>query len=357
MRCPSCYAPVSDDAQVCPSCGKSLSLWNPPAGNPAARQQQDAGMVSYAGFWKRFAAYVVDSVVLVLATIVLMIPVAFVTGFDEATIKANEMALNLVSFIAYLLYFAVMESSERQATLGKQLLGIRVSRLNGERLTLARAIGRYAAKIPSALILLIGFIMAGFTARKQALHDLIADTVVVNDPAAGPKTGCMLVIIFLALIVPVGLVVIAASSGPLLQQIMEKAAQEQQGLGQGDGDEMAPEMAPEPAAEPAPQSAPGAAALAAHADMVAAAINSHARAYSALPATLDEVSSLPAAAEGADTPLVSYVPDPGELTITSRDGVVILVMTAVVGGDGTVVWSCRGENIEPKQFPPRCAAW
>lgn len=357
MRCPSCYAPVSDDDQACPSCGKSLSLWNPPAGNPAARQPFDAGAVSYAGFWKRFAAYIVDSVVLVVATVVLMIPVVFITGFDEAVIKDNETAINLVSFVGGLLYFALMESSEQQATLGKQLLGIRVSRLNGERLTLARAIGRYAGKLLSFVTLFIGFIMAGFTARKQALHDLITDTVVVNDPAAGPKTGCMLVIIFFALIVPIGLVVVVASSGPLLQQIMEKAAQDQQALEQDGGEEMAPALEPAPEEEPAPQSAPGAAEVAAHADMVAAAVSSHARAYSALPASLEEVSSLPAAATGAATPLVSYVADPGELTISSRDGVVILVMTAVVGGDGMVVWSCRGENIEPKQFPSRCAAW
>lgn len=357
MRCPSCYADVSEHDQKCKSCGASLSLWNPPAGNPAARQPFDAGAASYAGFWKRFAAYVVDTVVLGVATVILMLPVVFITGFNEAVIKDNETAINLVSFVGGLLYFALMESSERQATLGKQLLGIRVSRLNGERLTLARAIGRYAGKLLSVVTLLIGFIMAGFTARKQALHDLVADTVVVNDPAAGPKTGCMLVIIFFALIVPVGLVVVAAASGPLLQQVMEKAAQDRQVLEQGGGDEIAPEPEPAPEEEPAPQSAPGAAEVAAHADMVAAAVSSHARAYTALPASLEEVSGLPASAEGANTPLVSYVSDPGELTISSRDGVVILVMTAVVGGDGLVVWSCRGENIQPKQFPARCAAW
>src|SRR5262249_38185103 len=85
-----------------------------------------------------------------------------------------------VAFVVGLLYFALLEASSRQATLGKLALSIRVSDLEGRRIGTGRAALRYVAKIPSAAILFIGFVMAGLTARKQALHDLIAGCLVVN---------------------------------------------------------------------------------------------------------------------------------------------------------------------------------
>ena len=78
------------------------------------------------------------------------------------------------------LYFALMESSSKQATLGKMALGIIVTDLNGNRLSFGRATGRYFGKIISGAILMIGYIMAGFTEKKQALHDIIAGCLVVN---------------------------------------------------------------------------------------------------------------------------------------------------------------------------------
>jgi uncharacterized RDD family membrane protein YckC len=78
------------------------------------------------------------------------------------------------------LYFAYQESSPAQATLGKRALGIKVTDLQGNRISSARATGRYFAKILSIVTFLIGYIIAAFTARKQALHDLVADTLVVN---------------------------------------------------------------------------------------------------------------------------------------------------------------------------------
>jgi uncharacterized RDD family membrane protein YckC len=81
------------------------------------------------------------------------------------------------------LYFALMESSSHQATLGKMALGIRVTDLQGGRLTFGRATARFFGKIVSGLICYIGFIMAAFTERKQALHDMIAGTLVVRQDA------------------------------------------------------------------------------------------------------------------------------------------------------------------------------
>jgi uncharacterized RDD family membrane protein YckC len=84
-----------------------------------------------------------------------------------------------IMFFVNWLYFTLQESSQRQATIGKMALGIVVTDLNGERIGFAKATGRYFAKILSAIILLIGFIMVAFTEKKQGLHDILAGTLVV----------------------------------------------------------------------------------------------------------------------------------------------------------------------------------
>lgn len=78
------------------------------------------------------------------------------------------------------LYFALMESSGQQGTIGKMALGIKVTDMNGNRIGFGRATGRYFGKIISSLTLTIGYIMAGFTQQKQALHDIIAGCLVIN---------------------------------------------------------------------------------------------------------------------------------------------------------------------------------
>ena len=82
------------------------------------------------------------------------------------------------------LYFALCESSAWQATVGKWVLGIRVTDLHGNRISIARALGRYPAKLLSYLILCIGFMMVAWTQRKQGLHDMIAGTLVLNGRAS-----------------------------------------------------------------------------------------------------------------------------------------------------------------------------
>ncbi len=122
---------------------------------------------SYAGFWKRFLAYLIDAILL-----------GIIGGL--LTINMETAAASTVTTILGWLYVAGMESSARQATIGKSVLGMYVTDLEGQRLSFLRATVRYFAKILSAIILLIGFIMAAFTARKQALHDIIASTLVLS---------------------------------------------------------------------------------------------------------------------------------------------------------------------------------
>jgi uncharacterized RDD family membrane protein YckC len=87
----------------------------------------------------------------------------------------------LVDFVVQWLYFALFESSVWQGTLGKQALRLRVTDLQARRISFARATGRYFAKIVSFLTLCVGFIMIAFTGRRQGLHDMIAETVVLHD--------------------------------------------------------------------------------------------------------------------------------------------------------------------------------
>ena len=89
--------------------------------------------------------------------------------------------LNLLSLLAGWVYFGFTESSSWQATIGKKLLNLKVTDMSGNRLTFGRASGRYFAKILSGLTCLIGFVMAAFTEKKQALHDMVANTLVVKN--------------------------------------------------------------------------------------------------------------------------------------------------------------------------------
>ncbi|AVI40695.1 RDD family protein [Bacillus pumilus] len=86
----------------------------------------------------------------------------------------------LVGIVVTWLYYAIMESSKLQGTLGKMALGIKVTRVTGEKVTFGRATSRFFAKGFLSPILYIGYIIAFFTEKKQALHDLIASTIVVK---------------------------------------------------------------------------------------------------------------------------------------------------------------------------------
>ena len=122
------------------------------------------GDAIHAGFWRRCAAWLIDNLLLFIpAFLVLLIPVLGV----------------IVYFVGRWAYFAMMESSPAQATLGKRAMGIIATDGKGQRLSLAQASGRYFAGAISYITLYVGYALAGWTTRKQALHDLIADTCVV----------------------------------------------------------------------------------------------------------------------------------------------------------------------------------
>ena len=140
-------------------------------------------MDTYGGFWLRVVAYIIDGILLAVVGAIVGIIMgvgALGTGASVDPASTGNLLYNLVSIIIGVSYFAGMESSSWQATLGKKAMGLIVTDLDGNQISVPRAIGRYFAKILSALILMIGFIMVAFTERKQGLHDMIAGTLVVK---------------------------------------------------------------------------------------------------------------------------------------------------------------------------------
>ncbi len=140
------------------------------------------GEVVYAGFWKRYAAYFLDS--FVVGIINLPVSVVFnligASSGNESLALAMSMVAMLGGFVIGIGYYAGFHASRGGATLGKMAVGIKVVRSDGERITFMRGVGRYFGFILSSLTLMIGFIMAAFTQRKQALHDMLCDTLVVD---------------------------------------------------------------------------------------------------------------------------------------------------------------------------------
>jgi uncharacterized RDD family membrane protein YckC len=165
--------------------------------------------ITYAGFWKRFVAYILDKLIIGFVEAIIFIPVLMIIfigffshrGFgrhETFTSIANHpfhnvlppemfalfilvlIPIALLNLIGVWLYFSLMESSAKQATLGKIIMSIKVVDSDGKRISFGKASGRFFGKILSGLILGLGFIMAGFTERKQALHDILANCLVVD---------------------------------------------------------------------------------------------------------------------------------------------------------------------------------
>jgi uncharacterized RDD family membrane protein YckC len=209
MFCQKCGTQLTDDAAFCTNCGQVIqripSAAYPPSAAPPPPQRQQVEQqpappawqppqvsqppVAYAGFWLRVVAYIIDAIILGMAGVVAFFPLfranihAFTTQnpWEVYTSMSRPLfAIRLLALMLGWIYYASMESSSWQATLGKKILGLRVTDLAGNRISFSRASGRFFGKILSGMILGIGFLMAGFTARKQALHDILASCLVLR---------------------------------------------------------------------------------------------------------------------------------------------------------------------------------
>lgn len=142
----------------------------------------------YGGIIARFIAMMIDWIFVFGILFIIFLPlyvISLLTSLFVAPLLALFDFTVIPSFLLLLVfshwvYFATMESSDRGATYGKRLMGLRVVDLQGRKISFARATLRYMAKIVSAIPMMFGYVMAIFTAKKQALHDLIAETLVVR---------------------------------------------------------------------------------------------------------------------------------------------------------------------------------
>jgi uncharacterized RDD family membrane protein YckC len=187
-------------APVLPTVPVSAPLAPTPAYSYAATMEPPAHLI-YAGFWLRVLATLIDSVLLfaMIAVILVVWGVIFSLvvgtknlGFHPPSDASSPNALTfvlmaimeIVLIVAIILvgwfYHAFFESGPWQGTLGKRVLNLRITSMTGERITFWHATGRFLARTVAALPFCAGYIMAAFTPRKQALHDLIAGTVVVR---------------------------------------------------------------------------------------------------------------------------------------------------------------------------------
>jgi len=132
--------------------------------------------VAYAGFWRRFLAYLIDGTLLAGVNLALYSTVNLLAP-DNLDALANIAPVAIAISWAY---FAVLESSPASGTLGKVALGVYVADLHGDPISFGRAAFRNGLKSVSWLLLGAGWVLAAFTPRKQALHDVMAGTLVLR---------------------------------------------------------------------------------------------------------------------------------------------------------------------------------
>jgi len=220
VYCSKCGSNLADDATFCSKCGAQIVAATPaavPVSSPAPLAAavpagaiaggyavtqpvyvQPLPLVTYAGFWLRVLAYCIDAIILGIFAVPILIGGAMLLGIGGMLENIphnqdpfiNGMPPAFILFIMFCgalglfgtwLYFAFLESSEWQGTAGKRVLGLIVTDLAGQRVTFMRATGRHFAKIVTGLIPFgIGYIMAGFTEKRQALHDMIASCLVLR---------------------------------------------------------------------------------------------------------------------------------------------------------------------------------
>jgi uncharacterized RDD family membrane protein YckC len=186
--CNRCGAPTNPTPGVVPTAASASAIPASPYAAPASSYPAVVPVVGvgYGGFWIRVVAFIIDAIIVrvVVAPVGIMFGGLGLAGGMMSGFPHRGLAIlgGGVTFILLVfgnwLYEAFMESSSYQATLGKMIFGMKVTDLNGNRISFERATGRHFAKWLSGLILCIGYIMVGFTERKQGLHDLLAGTLV-----------------------------------------------------------------------------------------------------------------------------------------------------------------------------------
>ena len=197
--------------------------------------------IVYAGFWRRCGALIIDQLILGLGFYAIAFVVAIAAAASGALDRLQDDQVTTLFLVAYFgailafyvaaaLYYSLQESSAHQATPGKRALGIKVTDAQGRRLTRGRALGRWFAAALSYLTFYIGFLLAAFTERKRALHDMVADTLVVDRWAftEHPERqqrhiGALAILLVVLLVLVPVLAILAAIAIPQYQQYVYRA--------------------------------------------------------------------------------------------------------------------------------------
>ena len=324
MLCTNCGATNADDAKVCKSCNQPLSgVWQSPKSElvGADALAEDYG---YAGFWERFAAVILDNLLLGVVTGAISVVLGIAAGRGGPS-TGVVIALYVVPLLIGAAYFVSMESGERGATFGKRALKLRVVDTNGARISPARALGRYVAHALSYITLYIGYLMQPFTERKQALHDMVSGTVVVRTEKNSSSAAIVIAVVVAILMLVAIMGILAAIAIPAYQGYVGKAKMvKAEAVGR----------------------------------MATRAVESYAAQTGRIPASMAETGvTLPA------------MPEVEQVTVNPQDGEVQVVLGAGVGSqyagkalvfdasreaDGTIAWTCSAPGIAPGMLPPDC---
>ena len=193
--CSNCGNPLLTDGKFCLFCGDVLAD-TPGKPNLVVRKPPEASFAlppahwppDYAGFWLRLWAGAIDATFEALTALLLTVVVGYIVKVLTSRSGMSPITgsyLTGIAFIAVLtiggwLYSAFSESSKWRATIGKRIIGLEVVNASGGKLTFGQASIRHFMKFLSLFTVAVGFMMAGWTKRRQALHDMPADTVVIR---------------------------------------------------------------------------------------------------------------------------------------------------------------------------------
>ncbi len=197
-----------------PLAAGAASPYRPPGARVDDLAELALGNVTYAGFWVRFAAATLDTLVIGLVGAGIGLAIGVAAALLGMPMRGNDLWLNLFGFALSWLYFASLESGPRCAGYGKRAFHLQVLRADDlTRIGFLRATGRWLGRFVSTLLLMIGYLMQPFTPRKQALHDYLAGTVVVAQATYSRTLLVLVIVIAFAVPVVIGVLIGAGIAG------------------------------------------------------------------------------------------------------------------------------------------------
>lgn len=148
------------------------------------KKEETIDINAYAGFWIRFCAYIVDLLIIASLRLMIVRPIVLLFNLESGGFFSLEKILSAIIFFGY---FVLLTGFTGQ-TLGKMIFGLRVTSLNGERLTWDTVIFRELVGRYICYKIKILYVLVGILPKKQGLHDYFADTCVVHEEVVNKKS-------------------------------------------------------------------------------------------------------------------------------------------------------------------------